>query len=78
MLVLGRKVGDEIVIGENIRVVVVAIRGNQVRLGFEAPREVPIRRREIECRYAPVDIDLETGLLANNPFDVREAEAGVS
>jgi carbon storage regulator len=47
MLVLSRKVGEEIVIGEDIRVRIVAIQGNQIRLGFEAPRDVPIRREEL-------------------------------
>lgn len=39
MLVLSRKLGEEIVVGENIRLTVVSIRGNQVRLGFTAPTE---------------------------------------
>lgn len=52
MLVLSRKVGEEIVIGDNIRVKVVAVQGNKVRLGFEAPNEVVIRREEI-CFEAP-------------------------
>jgi carbon storage regulator len=47
MLVLSRKVGEEIVIGENIRLKVVAIQGNQVRLGFVAPRSVAIHRQEL-------------------------------
>jgi carbon storage regulator len=47
MLVLTRKVGEEIIIGDNIRVTVVAIHGNQIRLGFTAPPEVPIRREEL-------------------------------
>jgi carbon storage regulator len=47
MLVLSRKVGEEIIINDNIRVTVVAVRGNQVRLGFTAPREVPIQREEL-------------------------------
>ena len=49
MLVLSRKPGEELVIGDNIRLTVVAIRGNQVRLGITAPVEVPIRRQEL-CR----------------------------
>ena len=48
MLVLGRKVGEKIHIGEDICLVVVQVRGNQVRLGFEAPLEVGIRRAEID------------------------------
>ena len=47
MLVLSRKVGEEIVIGNDIRVRVVAIQGNQIRLGFTAPKEVPIQREEL-------------------------------
>ena len=47
MLVLSRKVGEEIVIGDNIRVRVVSVQGNQIRLGFDAPREVSIQRAEL-------------------------------
>jgi len=47
MLVLSRKTDEQIVIGDNIRVTVVSIRGNQVRLGFEAPPEVLIFRQEL-------------------------------
>lgn len=47
MLVLSRKVNEEIIIGGNIRVTVVSIRGNQVRLGFSAPKDVAIQRSEL-------------------------------
>ena len=47
MLVLSRKVNEQIIIGNNIRMTVVSIRGNQVRLGFEAPLSVPIFRDEL-------------------------------
>jgi carbon storage regulator len=47
MLVLSCKVGEEIVIGDNIRVTVVAVHGNQVRLGFRAPERVGIYRQEL-------------------------------
>lgn len=47
MLVLARKVGQEICIGENIKVTVVRIRKDQVRLGFTAPRAINIARKEI-------------------------------
>lgn len=50
MLVLSRKVGEEIMIGDSIRLVVVGVRGTQVRLGLEAPRDVAIHRREIHRR----------------------------
>ena len=47
MLVLSRNVGEEIVIGDNIRVRIVSVQGNQIRLGFAAPREVRIQRAEL-------------------------------
>jgi carbon storage regulator len=47
MLVLSRKVGEEIVINDDIRVTVVAIRGERARLGISAPRETVVDRREI-------------------------------
>ncbi len=47
MLVLTRQVGEEICIGEDIRVRVVALRGGQVRIGIEAPRSVPVYREEL-------------------------------
>jgi carbon storage regulator len=47
MLVLTRKVNQAIVIGDDVRVVVVAIEGDQVRLGIEAPRNVAVDRSEV-------------------------------
>jgi carbon storage regulator len=47
MLVLSRKPGERIIIGDNIQVTVLAIRGNQVRLGFSAPGDIPILREEL-------------------------------
>ena len=47
MLVLSRKKDETIVIGDNIIVTVVEIRGDKVRLGFDAPRDVTIHRREV-------------------------------
>ncbi|NLX96867.1 MAG: carbon storage regulator CsrA [Rhodopirellula sp.] len=47
MLVLTRKLNETIVINENIIVTVVEIRGDKVRLGIVAPKEVPVHRREV-------------------------------
>ena len=46
MLVLSRKVGEEIVIDGEIRVSIVRVRGNRVRLGIQAPADVSIRRQD--------------------------------
>ncbi len=47
MLVLSRKLGEKIVIGDNIVVTVVKIDRNQIRIGIEAPQDVPVYREEI-------------------------------
>lgn len=47
MLVLTRKVGDVIAIGDNIKIVVMAIKGKQVRLGVQADRNTVVHREEI-------------------------------
>ncbi|MGV3606844.1 MAG: carbon storage regulator CsrA [Planctomycetaceae bacterium] len=47
MLVLSRKKNESIVINNDITIVVVEIRGDKVRLGVEAPKEVPVHRQEV-------------------------------
>jgi carbon storage regulator len=47
MLVLTRRPGESIVVGENIVVTVIEIKGGQVRIGIDAPREVDVYREEI-------------------------------
>ncbi len=47
MLVLTRKLNEKIIIGDNVRITVVGVRGNHVRLGIEAPPEVTVLRDEL-------------------------------
>ncbi len=47
MLILSRKTNEQIVIGDRIVITVVAIRGGNVRLGIEAPDDVPVHRQEV-------------------------------
>ena len=50
MLVLSRLQDEVIVIGEDIRITVVEVRGDKVRLGITAPRDVPVHRLEVQER----------------------------
>lgn len=49
MLVLSRKRDESILIGDNVEICVVEIRGDKVRLGIVAPREVPVHRQEVHA-----------------------------
>lgn len=50
MLVLSRKKGEKIIIDERITIEVVEIKNKQIRLGFEADKNIPIRRAEVPAR----------------------------
>ena len=53
MLVLTRKVGDSILIGSDIKIQVVKVKGCQVRLGIEAPKETKVFREEVLAKKPP-------------------------
>ncbi len=50
MLVLSRKPGESVVIGNDITVTVLTVEGGRVKLGFNAPKELPIHRAEVQQR----------------------------
>lgn len=53
MLILTRRVGETVVIGEDIVVTVLSIKGNQVRIGVQAPKDVAVHREELLKRQRP-------------------------
>ena len=60
MLALSRKPGEKVVIGNTITLTVVAVRGDRVRLAFDAPEQVRILRAELTCRQGePLDAGLD-------------------
>ncbi|PID65130.1 MAG: carbon storage regulator [Gammaproteobacteria bacterium] len=65
MLILTRRVGETIIIDKNIRVTVLAAKGNQLRLGIEAPADIEVHREEIFQRIYGNDAD-------NTPADEDE------
>ena len=76
MLVLSRRIGEEIVLNDNIRVTVVAVKGDRVRLGIVAPRDVTVDRAEVHERRR--EFDVPVAVMADNsdaevPLGVMES-----
>jgi carbon storage regulator len=71
MLILTRRIGESLQIGSEVKVTVMSVAGNQVKIGIEAPHEVPVHRQEVYERIqrergdAPQD--------ASNPVPVSKS-----
>jgi len=69
MLILTRRIGESLVIGDDVRMTVLDVKGNQVRIGVHAPKEVSVHREEV---YA--QIQAEQG----RPLGIRQGDPNIS
>lgn len=74
MLVLSRKSGEELIIGDNIRVVVNKIAGNRVSLAIRAPKDVRVVRGELDAVEPPQDPTREANSITVPAFDYTTFE----
>ena len=72
MLILTRRIGEAVVIGENITVTVMGVNGNQVRVGVDAPKHVEVHREEV---YERVQAERATANTENINSNTRSMSA---
>ncbi|MBG7609319.1 MAG: carbon storage regulator CsrA [Anaerolineae bacterium] len=61
MLILTRKSGEAIIINGDVKVTVLSIEGNKIRIGIDAPKEISVHREEIHNKILAEKLQLETG-----------------
>lgn len=66
MLLLTRRIGESIIINDNIKITILGTKGCQTRLGFDAPKEISIHREEIYQRIQQEKV--------KKPFDIEDEE----
>ena len=66
MLILTRRISESVIIGNNVKITVLGIKGNQVRLGIDAPKDVSVHREEI---YNRIQSENEEGPDGDNNND---------
>ena len=67
MLILTRRVGEKLMIGDDVSVVILGVKGNQVRIGVHAPDDVEIHREEIYARVRKEKKDRVSGAVISDP-----------
>ena len=65
MLILTRRVNESLMIGDNVAVTVLGVKGNQVRIGIDAPKDVTVHRQEIYDRIREGNLDLSIARAQN-------------
>ncbi|MEZ4520630.1 MAG: carbon storage regulator [Thermomicrobiales bacterium] len=76
MLVLARKTDQAILLGDGIRIVILGVSGDRVRIGIEAPREVPILRQELRDAVEEANLDASDTKSAVHRWNTLQAALG--
>jgi carbon storage regulator len=73
MLILTRRIGESLIIGDDIKITNLAVKGNQVRLGIDAPKEISVHREEVYERIKNGEpYHRKTKVEIKDPFEVGD------
>ena len=73
VLILTRRIGEKVIIGENVKVTVLSVKGNQVRIGIDAPRDISVNREEVYERILKEQQGLNTNGWVKTPTPRSQA-----